>query len=145
MSRHRVSRQTSLRLALVAVGVSLVVTFGPSATPAAAAEDDLRLSADATYRVIPSESEVRVRIDWEATNLQPNSIRRTSTGSVTTRYFYNQIYFSVPPEARSISATSGDSRLSTTVRDLKGASASTTLAASPEPEGARPEVPSTPS
>ena len=120
MSRHRPRRHAAVHIALVAGLTALVVTLAPAATPARAADDFLRLSADATYRVVPSQREVRVRIDWDATNLQPNSVRRTSTGTITTRYYYNQIFFAVPPEARSITATSSGGRLSTRVRDKKG-------------------------
>ena len=66
---------------------------------------------------MPADREVRVRIDWVATNLQPNSVRRTPTGTFTTRYFFDRIFFSVPDDARSVRATSGGTRLATTVRD----------------------------
>lgn len=120
MRHHRPRRSSALHITLAAGLAALVVTLVPTPTPARAADDFLRLSADATYRVVPSQGEVRVRIDWDATNLQPNSVRRTSTGTITTRYYYNQIFFAVPAEARSITATSSGGRLSTSVRDRKG-------------------------
>ena len=120
MSHHRRRRRAAVQTLLAASLATLVVTLLPTASPVRAADDFLRLSADATYRVVPSQREVRVRIDWDATNLQPNSVRRTSTGTITTRYYFNQIFFAVPPEARSITATSSGGRLSTSIRDKKG-------------------------
>ncbi|HEY7702863.1 MAG TPA: hypothetical protein VIB02_11165, partial [Candidatus Limnocylindrales bacterium] len=100
--------------------LAVVAVLMPGAAPTIrAAEDDLRLSADATYRVVPADGEVRVRVDWKATNLQPNTVRRTPSGILTTRYFYDRLLFTVPIEAREIRATSGGGRLSVSTRDLE--------------------------
>jgi hypothetical protein len=104
-------------LALAAPLIAVIVALAPTGAPAVrAAEDDgLRVAADATYRVVTSDGLVRVRIDFDMTNLRPNTVRQTPTGSVTTRWYFDRLDFAVPPEARSVRATSGGSRLGTTV------------------------------
>jgi hypothetical protein len=107
------------RVAMAAAGglLALTATFAPStAGTASAADDFLRLQADTTYRVDATHRVVHVRIDWDATNLQPNTVRRTSTGTITSRYYYDRILFAVPLEARSVRAASGGSALPTSVR-----------------------------
>jgi hypothetical protein len=104
-------------LVLAAALLAALAALAPVAGPAVrAAEDDgLRVAADATYRVATGEGLVRVRIDFDLTNLRPDTVRRTSTGTVTTRWYFDRLDLAVPPEARSVRATSGGSRLATTV------------------------------
>jgi hypothetical protein len=104
-------------LLLAATLLAVVAALAPTGAPAArAAEDDgLRVAADATYRVLTSDGLVRVRVDFDITNMSPNTVRRTPTGTVTTRWYFDRLDFAVPPEARSVRATSGGSRLATTV------------------------------
>ena len=115
-SRHRSAGPTGV-VVLAAVMLALAATVVPyAAGTARAAEDGLRLAADATFRVDTGDRLVRVRIDFDATNLQPNTVRRTSTGTLTTRWFFNRIDFAIPSEARSVRATSGGRSLATSVR-----------------------------
>jgi hypothetical protein len=101
--------------------LAVVAVFVPStAATVQAAEDHLRVSADTTYRVDTGDRLVRVRIDFTMTNLQPNTVRRTSLGTTTTRYFFDRFLFAVPTEARSLVSTSGGSRLASSVRVRDG-------------------------
>ena len=94
-----------------ALTLALVAVLLPAAAPAARAAEELRLAADTTYRVDPGDAVVRVRIDVKATNLKPNSIRRTATQIITTRYFYDRLLFNIQREAQSVRASSGGSSL----------------------------------
>jgi hypothetical protein len=85
--------------------------------PVARAADELRLEADTTYRVDPGDRVVRVRIDVKATNRKPNTIRRTATQIITTRYFYDRLLFNIQREAKSVRASSGSSTLRVSVED----------------------------
>jgi hypothetical protein len=96
----------SLALTLAVVAVLL-----PTAAPVARAAEELRLSANTTYRIDPGNAVVRVRIDVKATNLKPNSVRRTATQVITTRYYYDRLLFNIQREARSVRASSGGSSL----------------------------------
>ena len=100
----RARRAFALTLALVAVLL-------PTAAPVAQAAEELRISADTTYRVDPDDAVVRVRIDVEATNLKPNSVRRTATQIITTRYYYDRILFNIQREAQSVRASSNGAPL----------------------------------
>ena len=106
--------------ATAALFAVVVVFLPPTAGTVQAADDFLRVSADTTYRVDTGDRLVRVRIDFTMTNLQPNTVRRTSLGTTTTRYYYDRLLFSVPSEARSLVSTSGGSRLGTSVRARDG-------------------------
>ena len=101
-------------LALVGVFVP------PTAGTVRAADDFLRVSADTTYRVDTGDRLVRVRIDFSMTNLRPNTVRRTSLGTTTTRYYFDRLLFAVPVEARSLVSTSGGARLSSAGRARDG-------------------------
>ena len=90
----------------LALTLAVVALLLPVATPAARAAEDLRFGADTTYRVDTAAGVVRVRIDVRVTNLKPNLVRRTATQTVTTRYYFDRLFFSVQPEARSVRATS---------------------------------------
>ena len=50
----------------------------PATAPSARAAEELRFTADTTYRVDPDDGVVRVRIDVKVTNLKPNTVRRTA-------------------------------------------------------------------
>ena len=98
-------RSLALLLALVAV---LLPTAGHVAR---AADDELRFAADATYRIDTDDGVIRVRLDVRVTNLKPNSVRRTATQVITTRYYYDRLLFNIQREARSVRATSNGSSL----------------------------------
>lgn len=111
---HKNTRLGSMLIATMLAGVLAIV---PGAARAVhAAEDFLRLEAAATFRVDTRARVVRARIDFDATNLRPNVVRRGSLGITTTRYYFDRITFAVPFEARSVRATSGGRTLSTSVR-----------------------------
>jgi hypothetical protein len=117
MTTERGRRPRPLTILVAAGLVALVASVAPPAVGSVKAADDLlRLGADATYRVDPGDRLVRVRIDFDATNLRPNSVRRTSLGTTTTRYYFDRIVFAVAREARSVAATSGGRDLATTIR-----------------------------
>ena len=119
--RSQRPRRMQGAVAIAATLLAVVVSVAPgTAGSARAAEDGLRLAADATYRVDPGDHLVRVRIDFDATNLQPNTVRRTPTGTVTSRWYFDRIDFAVPAEARSMRATSGGRTLATSIRSRSG-------------------------
>jgi hypothetical protein len=105
------------RLALAATVFAVLAAVVPTgaATSWAAEDNGLRVGADATYRVDTADRVVRVRIDFDLTNVSPNTVRQTSTGTLTTRYYFDRLDFAVPPEARSLVATSGGRRLATSI------------------------------
>jgi hypothetical protein len=115
-------RRARILAAMATAGLLAVVAlFVPSTVGTAhAAEDFLRVSADTTYRVDTGDRLVRVRIDFTMTNLQSNTVSRTSLGTTTTRYFFDRFLFAVPTEARSLVSTSGGSRLASAVRARDG-------------------------
>ena len=116
----RIDRGRSARmlatLAMAGVLALVAVFVPPAAGTAHAADHFLRVSADTTYRVDTGDRLVRVRIDFRLTNLQPNTVRRTSLGTTTTRYFFDRFLFAIPTEARSLVVTSGGSRLASSIR-----------------------------
>ncbi len=117
MTTERGRRLRPLTILATAGLIAVVASFAsPVAGTVNAADDFLRLGADATYRVDPGDRLVRVRIDFDATNLRPNTVSRTSLGTTTTRYYFDRIVFAVPAEARSLQATSGGGTLTTNVR-----------------------------
>lgn len=94
-----------------ALTLALVAVLLPAAAPVAQAADQLRFAADATYRIDTDDAVIRVRIDVKVTNLKPNSVRRTATQIITTRYYYDRLFFNIQREARSVRATSNGSSL----------------------------------
>jgi hypothetical protein len=94
-----------------ALTLALVVVLLPVAAPVAQAADQLRIAADATYRIDTDDAVVRVRIDVKVTNLKPNSVRRTATQIITTRYYYDRLFFNIQREAQRVRATSNGSSL----------------------------------
>ena len=95
----------------IALALALVALLLPAAAPTARAAEELRLAADATYRVDTDGGVVRVRIDLKATNLKANGTQRTATQVITTRYYYDRLLFNIQREARSVRATSNGSSL----------------------------------
>jgi hypothetical protein len=94
-----------------ALTLAVVAVLLPTAAPVARAAEELRLTANTTYRIDPGNAVVRVRIDVKATNLKPNSVRRTATQVITTRYYYDRLLFNIQREARSVRASSDGSSL----------------------------------
>lgn len=110
------------RVALVVAAV-LVATVGPlvpPTVPVARAAEELRFEADATYRVVPDQGVVRVRVDLRLTNLKPNTVRTTATQQITTRYFWDNVTLGLQAGARSVRATSGGTTLRTSVTTRDG-------------------------
>jgi hypothetical protein len=89
--------------------------LAPTTAPVALAAGDLRIDVDSTYRIDANDGVVRVRLDATLTNLKGNTTRRTPTGTIVTRYWYDRIFFWIQRDARSVKATSGGSTLRTSL------------------------------
>jgi hypothetical protein len=108
-------------LLLIALLLALVGSVVPgTAGTVRAAEDGLQVDAAATYRVDPADRLVRVRVDFDLANQRPDTLRQTPTGTQTTRWFFDRLDFAVPPEARSVRATSGGRSIPASVRARDG-------------------------
>jgi hypothetical protein len=104
---HRFMRsQVAAVAAAVVLGLSLAVA--PSGARPTLAADPLKVRADATYTLDPAAGKVHVVIDWEVTDLKPNS-----GGYI---YYYTGYRFALQPDARSIKATAGGASLSVTTK-----------------------------
>ncbi len=118
--RTRIPRSSIPHRLAVLLALVTLIAFSPGLVPSVrAADDDLRLEADATYRIDVDDALVRVRIDIRATNRKPNTVRNTSTGTVTTRYYFDRLFLALQEGATSVRATSGGSRLRTSIDDKK--------------------------
>jgi len=102
----RAGRRRSIALAIVLVALVL-----PATASSTRAAEELRFTADTTYRIDADDGVVRVRIDVKVTNLKPNTVRRTASQVITTRYYYDRLLFNIQREAKSVRATSGGSSL----------------------------------
>jgi hypothetical protein len=108
---------TSVARLAVAVAVALAALGVPAAaSPAAAAEDDLRLTVATTYTVQPEDGVVRVLMDVSATNL---AAPRTTSTTVTS-FYYDVLEFGLQDEAENVRATQGGTRLRVTVEGDDG-------------------------
>jgi hypothetical protein len=88
----------------------------PSAPRALAAADDLLITTSTTYRIEPAKHVVGVVVDLTATNNKPN----TRSGSILTRYFYQEARIAVQAEARNVRATAGGSPVTSTLAAADG-------------------------
>ena len=93
----------------IALGIAVMAVLLPATAPAVRAAEELRFTADTTYRIDADDAVVRVRIDVKVTNLKPNSVERTATQVITTRYYYDRLLFNIQREAKAVRATSGGS------------------------------------
>lgn len=98
-------------LAVAAFLAGSLLGVGAAGQPARAAEDGLALVSSATYQLDPEAGVVRVTIDLTATNTKPN----TTAGGTTTRYYYEGATIAIHGEASGVRATSGGSRLATSL------------------------------
>ena len=96
------------RRRLGAFAVALLLGIGLAISPAgsgvALAAGPLRVQADASYTLDPAAGRVHVAIQYEVTDLKPNSARFT--------YYYSGYTFAIQPEARSVRATDRGGALS---------------------------------
>jgi hypothetical protein len=100
------------RRRLGALAVALLLGLGLAISPlgggAALAADPLRVKADATYTLDPPAGRVHVVIQYQLTDLKPNSAQYI--------YYYSSYHFGIQPEARSIRATDSGGALSVTTK-----------------------------
>src|SRR6185369_14160677 len=89
----------------VALLLGLGLTMSPASAGPVAAANPLRVSADATYTLDPGAGRVHVAIQYQVTDLKPNSAQFI--------YFYTGYFFGIQREARSIHASDGNGALST--------------------------------
>jgi len=101
-ARARTARGLAGLLVAFALGFGLAIS--PMAAGPAAAADPLRVVADATYTLDPSAGRVHVSIQYEVTNLKPNSSQFI--------YFYTGYRFAIHREAKSIKASDSGGALS---------------------------------
>jgi hypothetical protein len=85
------------------------------AAHALAADDALTLVSTSSYSLVPDKGLVHVIVDITATNNKPNKVEQTANGTLTTRYFFDEAGIAVQPEAASIRASAGKSKLTTRV------------------------------
>ena len=101
---HR--RLAGLAIALL-LGLGLAVS--PASAGIAAAANELRISADATYNLDPEAGRVHVAIRFQVTDLKPNSARFI--------YYYTGYQLAVQREATSIKASDSGGALAVATRD----------------------------
>ncbi|HSM02887.1 MAG TPA: hypothetical protein VK960_10685 [Acidimicrobiia bacterium] len=105
------------RILLVLALAVPVVSLGPGE---ARAEGDLEVAAKVTYTVEAESGVLRVAIEYTLTNLKPS----TTSGNVTTRYYYDRYALVIPDEATDLIATgqSGSLRVTDEVAELEDGS-----------------------
>jgi hypothetical protein len=116
---ERFTRRPAGRRFVTVLG-ALVLLFGPSAAlvanaPAASA-DDLELTNDITYRVLPEEHAVQV----EQTVIVANNKAPTQSGNTITNYFVNSVRVLVPVKAVDLRASVDGSPVEFHYEDAKG-------------------------
>ena len=99
-------RHVAALAAALLLGLGLAIA--PSGARTALAADPLKVRADATYTLDPPAGRVHVVIDWQITDLKPNS-----GGYI---YYYTGYRFAVQPEARFIKATAGGAALAVSTK-----------------------------
>jgi hypothetical protein len=87
------------------MGVAMALVW--VATGAAQAEGDLEIEADALYELNSEESRLDVSIAFLITNQKPS----TSSGYVTTRYYFDQFAVLLPDEAADVVVSDGAGRI----------------------------------
>src|SRR5207244_7611079 len=95
----------------VALGLGPGLAVSPAGARPAAAADPLRVSTDASYTLDPAAGRVHVAIQYQVTDLKPNSAQFI--------YYYTGYRFAVQREATSIRASDGGGGLSESTRTLK--------------------------
>ena len=102
-ARLRAGRLRLVVPAALLLGLGLAIA--PASARPAAAADTLRVSADATYTLDPGAGRVHVAIQYQVTDLKPNSAQFI--------YFYTGYRFAIQPEAKAIRASDGGGALTT--------------------------------
>ena len=105
--RGQVARRRLGALA-VALLLGLGLAISPAGSGVALAANPLRVQADATYTLDPAARRVHVVIQYEITDLKPDSAQFT--------YYYTGYTFAIQPEARSVRATDSRGALSATTK-----------------------------
>src|SRR5262245_22875942 len=103
------------RAAAVAGLVGTLLALVP-AHPAAA-DGDLQVDADTTYRIDPAAGVVHVESDIALTNLKPP----IDSGDAVTSYFYSAFGAPVPDSATNVAATDGGNPLGVSTQPLEPA------------------------
>ncbi|HEY3188392.1 MAG TPA: hypothetical protein VGJ70_13020, partial [Solirubrobacteraceae bacterium] len=88
------------------LGLGLAIT--PAGGSVVLAADPLRVKADATYTLDPGAGRVHVVLQYQMTDLKPNSAQYI--------YYYSSYHFGIQPEARSIRATDSAGALAVTTK-----------------------------
>src|SRR6478672_11502584 len=112
MGRSGSRRVARLVVAGIAVAASLLRPAAASPT-AAATDDGLALTSATTYTLVPDKSLVHVVIALTAKNTKPDLVRQTSSGTLTTRYFFESATIGVQPEATAVVGRFGKKHLAT--------------------------------
>jgi hypothetical protein len=100
-----------LGAAILATAVAVTAGISPAAVRTALAAGPLRIEADATYVLDPGDGRVHVAIDFELTNLKPNSS--------TTIFYYSTYLTAIHPDAVGLSVTDASGALSTTTKERR--------------------------
>jgi hypothetical protein len=112
MSGSLSRRLPRVLVATIAVAAALVAPV--TATPVAAADDDgLSLASTSTYTLVPDRGLVHVSVAMTAENTKPNLVRETPSGTITTRYFFENASLAIHAEATNIAAKAGKAPLRT--------------------------------
>ena len=107
----RASLLHRLGAAIVATALAVIVGVSPAAVRTALAADPLRIEADATYVLDPGDGRVHVAIDFELTNLKPNS--------ATTIFYYSSYLTAIHPDAVGLRVTDASGALSITTNERR--------------------------
>jgi hypothetical protein len=94
-------RRTVPAILAACLALGLVAAPTPLVVPAVRAADDLTITADASYVVVPDEARVRVTVDLVATN----HLRDTATR----RYYFDRAFMTVQPGTTNFKITSESS------------------------------------
>ena len=100
IARRRLGRLGALGVALF---LGLGIALSPTSSRIVLAADPLRVQADATYTLDPPAGRVHVAIDYEITDLKPDTAQFT--------YYYTGYAFAIQPEARNVRALGGGGAL----------------------------------
>jgi hypothetical protein len=104
MAAARARTARGLAGVFVALALGLGLAISPIAAGPAAAADPLRVVADASYTLDPGAGRVHVSIQYQVTDLKPNSSQFV--------YFYTGYRFAIQREATSIKASDSGGALS---------------------------------
>jgi hypothetical protein len=110
-----------LARAATVAALAVVALLAPvGVAPVLAAADALSLVSTSSYTLVPDQGLVHVTVDITATNNKPNKVQETSSGTLTTRYFYDAAAIVVHAEATGVRASVGKVTLVTKVTPEDG-------------------------